>query len=71
MARPLDCARQLALKLRTDSGDAARQNLALLVDESFEEFDILEVDVLNLRRVSDTTRIRLGLTAWRSRCISG
>src|SRR5690606_33066649 len=45
VAGPLDGARKLALGLGRDAGDAARQELALLVHEALQKFGVFVVDV--------------------------
>ena len=47
MACPLDCLSDFPLEFEGSSGDAARENLALLVEELLEEFSILVVYILD------------------------
>ena len=47
MPCPLDCLGNLPLELEGSTGDAARQNLALLVEEPLEELSILVVNILD------------------------
>src|SRR3981081_3090007 len=56
--RALDGAREFALRLGGDSGDAARHNLAALGNVTHQQLGILEVDLRRIR-----TRERAGLAA--------
>ena len=47
MARPLDFAGQPALVVRTDSGEAARDELAIVSQEPFQEVRILVAERLS------------------------
>ena len=48
-ARPLDCARKLALPLRRDRRDAARHDLAALGDKALQQTNVLVIDLRRVR----------------------